>query len=246
MVFDFSGKTALVTGASRGIGRRIAEDLARAGATLVVTSTTAEAAHELVSTLGEGTRHFAVDFRDPDQTAAFLDEIRALDALHVLVNNAGLTRHGPQAQTSAEDWDATHDVDLKAPFFITQAAATVMIRQRYGRIVNISSIWGHITMEHRSVYTAAKFGLRGMTISHAVELGPHNILVNAVAPGFTMTDMVRKNYTAEKLDALSGMVPLRRLADTGDISRAVCFLASDLNTYVTGQSLVVDGGYSVT
>lgn len=245
-MIDFSGRIALVTGASRGIGRRIAEDLSRAGATLIVTSTDPADADELIAALGDGTRHLAVDFLDRGQTEAFFQRVRALDALDVLINNAGLTRHGPFETATADNWDATHDVDLKAPYFLTQAAASVMTRRRYGRVVNISSIWGHITMQDRSIYTAAKFGLRGMSISHAVELAPHNVLVNVVSPGFTMTDMVRKNYTTEKLDALSRMVPLLRLAEPGDISSAVLFLASELNTYITGQCLVVDGGYSVT
>ena len=246
MKVDFSGRTALVTGASRGIGHRIALDLSGAGARLLVTSTRADDAPRLCDDFGEGTRHFAVDFTDVGQTGEFLQEIRLLAELHVVINNAGTTRHGPFRGASVDDWDVTNDVNLKAPFFVTQAAAEVMVRQEYGRIVNISSIWGHITMEERAVYTATKFGLRGMSISHAVELARYNVLVNVVSPGFTLTDMVRKNYSQETLDTLRTQIPAGRLAETTDISSAVLFLASDLNSYITGQTLVVDGGYSAT
>lgn len=245
MKIDFEGRTALVTGASRGIGLQIAQDLSAAGAELLLTSTV-ERDSRIANAGLDQYEHAAVDFTDRDATRRFLDRVRSLDALHVCINNAALTRHGPFEDVSEADWDATQDVDLKAPFLLTQAAATVMKKNGYGRVVNISSIWGHLTMAHRAVYTAAKFGLRGMTLSHALELGRHNILVNAVAPGFTRTDMVEKNYTPEHLAELSERVPLGRLATPADVSSAVLYLASSLNTYITGQHILVDGGYSIT
>jgi NAD(P)-dependent dehydrogenase (short-subunit alcohol dehydrogenase family) len=245
MRLDYSNKTALVTGGSRGIGRRIASDLLSCGAEVIVTSTRAEDGDSMVQELGGNVRHMQVDFADPDSTRGFLQQLRALPALHVCVNNAGTTRHGPAADATENDWDVTNDVNLKAPYFVSQAAADVMKRGKYGRIVNIASIWAHVTMSGRSVYAATKFGLRGVTITHAVEWGRYNVLVNVVSPGFTLTDMVRKNYTEEHLRELEGRIPVGRLADVQDISNAVLFLASDRNAYITGQSLVVDGGYSV-
>lgn len=245
MKVDFEGCIALVTGASRGIGLQIAQDMSEAGAELILTSTVDNDSRLSDAGLGKH-RHLCVDLADADATRRFLDRIRSLDALHVCVNNAGLTRHGPFEDASEADWDITQDVDLKAPFLLTQAVAGVMTSGKYGRIVNISSIWGHITMANRSIYTAAKFGLRGMTLSHAVELGQHNILVNAVAPGFTRTDMVEKNYSPKQLADLSAQVPLGRLATPSDVSSTVLYLASSLNTYVTGQHIVVDGGFSIT
>jgi 3-oxoacyl-[acyl-carrier protein] reductase len=120
-----------------------------------------------------------------------------------------------------------------------------MKRSGYGRIVNIASIWAHITMAERALYTAAKFGLRGMTMSYAMELARDNILVNVVAPGFTLTDMVRRNYSKAQIAAVEARIPMGRLGAVEEVSRAVLFLASDLNTYITGQSLVVDGGYTI-
>ena len=245
MNLDFRGKTALVTGASRGIGHRIATDLAACGAKLIVTSTSPEPSAKLVEELGPDTQHVAVDFGNRASTSDFLAFVRALSELHVCVNNAGATRHGPLEEASEEDWDVTTDVNLKAPFFVSQAAAEVMRRGRYGRIVNVSSIWAHRTMAGRSVYTATKFGLRGLTLSFALELARANVLVNVVAPGFTLTDMVRRNYSKEQLAELESRIPVGRLATVEDISRAVLFLASDLNSYITGQSLVVDGGYGI-
>lgn len=245
MELDFEGKTALVTGASRGIGRRIAADLAACGATLIVTSTTSEPSETLRDEFGPQSRHVAVDFSDPGATASFLQFVRDLPELHVLVNNAATTRHGPVERVTESDWDTTQDVDLKAPFLLSQAAVEVMKKIGYGRIVNIASIWAHQTMPERALYTAAKFGLRGMTMSFAVELARHDILVNAVAPGFTLTDMIRNNYSAEQIARLESRIPMGRLGSVEEVSRAVLFLASDLNGYITGHSLLVDGGYTI-
>ena len=245
MKLDFTGKTALVTGASRGIGYQIARDLAACGAQLIETSTDSAHAEALGRTLGSNVRHLVADFSRQASRDEFLTEMRSLPALHVCINNAGVTRHGPSAAATEDDWDITNDVNLKAPFFVSQTAADVMKRGGYGRIVNISSIWGHISMVGRSVYAATKFGLRGMSVTYALELARFNVLVNVVSPGFTLTDMVRKNYSDEQLREIAERIPVGRLGTVDDVSRAVLFLASDLNSYITGQSLVVDGGYSV-
>ncbi len=244
MKLDFTGQTALVTGASRGIGRQIALDLAECGADLILTST-----RDGDTRLDDGPldrhRHITVDFTHRESRDGFLAVLRDLPAIHVCINNAGATRHGPFEETTEAEWDATNDVNLKAPFFVTQAVAPQMKRQGYGRIVNISSIWGHISMPERSVYTATKFGLRGLATGYALELASYNVLVNVVSPGFTLTDMVRKNYSEERLQEIRRRIPMGRLADVEDISRAVLFLASGLNSYITGQSLVVDGGFTI-
>ena len=242
MQLDFTNQTALVTGASRGIGLQIAHDLLRCGAQVILTSTSARWAAPPAL---RDARHMQVDFTRDDSRGRFLKELAALPSLHVLVNNAGVAMHRAYEQATEADWDETHDVNLKAPYLVSQVAARIMTRQRYGRIVNVSSIWGHITMRERSVYTATKWGLRGVSVSLAAELAHHNVLVNTVSPGFTMTDMVRQNYSADRLREIEARIPMGRLATTEDISRAVLFLASDLNSYVTGQSLVVDGGYSI-
>ncbi len=245
MEIEFSGQTVLVTGASRGIGAQIAGDLAKNGASLIVTATDSSSKDSLMKRYGASTRFFAVDFRESQSTGRFLDSLKQLERIDVCVNNAATSRHATIEGTTEEDWDVTSEVNLKAPFLVSKAVAEVMKRNNYGRIVNISSIWGHVTMKGRSAYTAAKFGLRGLTLSSAVDLASYGILVNAVSPGFTLTDMVRKNYSAEQLKSVVDRVPLGRAAEPEDISRAVLFLASRLNTFTTGQCLVVDGGYSI-
>ena len=205
MTFDFSGQVVLVTGASRGIGEQMAHDFAECGAQLIVTSTSSDDGEELVERFGVSTSFYPVDFTDRESTNAFLDQLRSIDRIDVCVNNAGTTRHGPLDAASPDDWDVTTNVNLRAPFFVTQAVANSMKRHGYGRIINISSIWGHIAL----------------------------------------TDMVRQNYSEAELKEVAARIPLARLAQPSDISNAVLFLASKLNTYITGQSLVVDGGYSM-
>ena len=242
MNIDFEGQTVLVTGASRGIGRQIAEDFKEAGATLIVTSTKGR---DSTSHWSADVRHLAADFSDPQSTKAFIEEVRALERLDVCVNNAGLSRHGTLQDATEEDWWMTNEVNLKAPFFLMQAAADVMKRASYGRMVGISSVWGHVSMPERTIYAATKFGIRGLTVSAAVELAPFGILVNDVAPGFTLTDMVLGNYSDAQRAAMAAKVPLGRLAEPKEIASSVLFLASRQNSYITGQSLVVDGGFCV-
>ncbi len=184
-----------------------------------------------------------VDFTDRSSTQEFLGRLGSLPKLDVCINNAGIGDHKPYDQVTEEDWERANAVNLKAPFLICQVVASIMKRQNYGRIVNISSIWGHISREKRSVYSSTKFGLRGLSATYALELAQHNVLVNVVSPGFTLTDMVRKNYTEAELADVRSQVPVGRLAEPSDISHAVLFLASDLNSYITAQSLVVDGGF---
>lgn len=243
MQIDFTGRTALVTGASRGIGQRIALDLVACGADVVLTST--GPMPDLAERFGPSARHQAVDFHDAESIRRFLAEVRTLERLDVLVNNAATTRHKPIAEVSEEDWDVVADVNLKAPYFLSQAAAEVMRRRGEGRIVHIASIWAHTGKSARSTYAATKYALRGLTAVGAVEWAGDGILVNTVSPGFTLTDMLRRNYTAVERAAMCERVPLGRMAEPAEVSRAVLFLASPLNTYITGQSLLVDGGYTV-
>lgn len=247
MKIDFEGQVVLVTGATRGIGQQLAEDFARLGAKLILTGTSPDSfdASEWETRHGNSLppQYHSVDFANPDDLEHFLAELENYDRIDVCVNNAGINRINYIDQTKDEDLQDIMAVNLQAPTFITRAVSRVMKRQRYGRIVNISSIWGVIGKEKRSSYTISKFGVRGLTIGSAIDLAPHNILVNSVSPGFVLTELTRSILSAQEMVDLARQVPVGRFAEIEEISKVVLFLASVHNTYVTGQNIVVDGGF---
>lgn len=245
LALDFHGQHALVTGGTRGIGRQIVEDLAALGATVTATGAQADGIERLnrERPLANVTwRH--VDFTDRSGTEAFAGELNEYQRLDVLVNNAGINRLNAIEDCSLEDWDALNAVNLDAPFILLRAAAPVMRRARYGRIVNIASIWSVVGRSKRAMYAATKFGLRGLTAVVSNELAPFNVLVNTVSPGFVRTELTERLLPEAEQVALRGQIPAARFAEAPEISRAVIFLASSLNTYISGQNLVIDGGFT--
>jgi len=235
-------RIALVTGASRGIGRAIA--LALAPTHIVVgTATTpsgAAAIHEALAPFGG--RGIALNVTDAAASDAAIDAIVKQDgALHVLVNNAGITRDGLAMRMKDEDWDAVHDTNLKAVFRLSRTVMRPMMKQRWGRIINITSVVGASGNAGQANYAAAKAGLAGLTRALARELGSRNITVNCVAPGFIATDMTDVLPEAQKA-ALLAQIPLGRLGAPEEIAATVAFLASDAAGYITGSELHVNGG----
>ena len=245
---DFGDRqVALVTGASRGIGRAIANTLAQAGFTVVGTATSdagAAAIGEALSTQGgEGLK---LDVTDGPALQAAIDGIVVrFGALHVLVNNAGITRDMLAARLKDDDWDAVLDTNLKAVFRACRAAIRPMMKQRYGRIVNITSVVGASGNAGQANYAAAKAGVAGMTRALARELGSRQITVNCVAPGFIATDMTDGLPEAART-ALLAAVPLGRLGTVDEVAHAVAFLASREAGYITGSELHVNGGLFMT
>lgn len=246
MKIDFHGQTVLVTGATRGIGKQVADDFANLGASLILTGTDTKQ----VESLNEGALHsnalkkyFVADFSDKQSTEIFLDEIGRYNRIDVCVNNAGINRINYIDETLVEDFEDIMAVNLHAPFMITRVVSRIMKRNGYGRIVNISSIFGVISKEKRSVYSISKFGLHGLTVSSANELARHNVLVNTVSPGFVKTDLTERILGPEEMAALATQVPLGRFAEPAEIARIVLFLASSLNTYIAGQNIIADGGF---
>lgn len=239
-------KTALVTGASRGIGKGVAEELARQGYMVYLTyvSRPEEAAKVVAGIEGSGgkAKAFRLDVGDPEAvTAFFQDEIKEKVELAVLVNNAGITRDGLVVRMGDEDWDAVLNVNLRGAFTCTREAAKLMTRRRHGRIINITSISGQMGNAGQLNYSAAKAGMIGLTKAAAKELGGRNITVNAIAPGFIETDMTAA-LPEEARKAYLGAIPLKRFGAVDDIAAAVAFLASDQAGYITGQVLAVNGG----
>jgi 3-oxoacyl-[acyl-carrier protein] reductase len=233
----------LVTGASRGIGRAIALLLAQRGFVVIGTATTASGAAAIADALAEhGGTGIALDVTDGAALdAAITDITKTRGGLHVLVNNAGITRDMLSMRMKDDEWDAVIDTNLKAVFRASRAAIKPMMKQRYGRIINITSVVGAAGNAGQANYCAAKAGVAGMTRSMARELGSRNITVNCVAPGFIATDMTEGLAEAQKA-ALMAQIPLGRLGSPADIAEAVAFLASPAAGYITGSELHVNGG----
>lgn len=242
LAIDLTGKVALVTGSTRGIGRAIAGTLAAAGARVAVVGRDAATAQKVAAELGETHRGFGCDVSDPAQVTALVAAVEEqLGSCDILVNNAGITRDNLMLRIKDDDWDAVLDANLRSAFVAIRAASRGMMKRRWGRIINITSVVGLMGNKGQANYAASKAGLIGLTKSVAKELASRNIVCNAVAPGFIQTDMTDA-MTAEARAALQGQIPLERLGAPADVAHAVAFLASDLAAYMTGQVLVVDGG----
>ncbi len=238
-----NGQVALVTGASRGIGRAIVMALAAQGMKVIGTATTDAGAAAIGEALApHGGSGLKLDVTDAAALDAALDGIvKQHGGLHVLVNNAGITRDTLSMRMKDEDWDAVLDTNLKAVFRASRAAIRPMMKQRYGRIVSITSVVGASGNPGQANYAAAKAGVAGMTRSLARELGSRGITVNCVAPGFIDTDMTHSLPEAQKA-ALLAQIPLGRLGQADEIANAVVFLASPGAGYITGTELHVNGG----
>jgi 3-oxoacyl-[acyl-carrier protein] reductase len=241
---QMQGQVALVTGASRGIGRAIALALAERGMKVVGTATSEAGAAAIGEALGAhaGSRGLMLNVNDAAALDAAIDGIvKEHGGLHVLVNNAGITRDTLSMRMKDDDWDAVLDTNLKAVFRASRAAIRPMMKQRYGRIVNITSVVGASGNAGQANYAAAKAGVAGMTRSLARELGSRGITVNCVAPGFIDTDMTKALPEAQTA-ALLAQIPLGRLGHASEIAHAVAFLASPQAGYITGTELHVNGG----
>ncbi|OEU59339.1 MAG: 3-oxoacyl-[acyl-carrier-protein] reductase [Desulfuromonadales bacterium C00003094] len=241
----FQDKVAIITGSSRGIGRAIALHLASQGAIIVASARNIAALEALVSDIeGQGGKALAVSGDvglSKDVEALFIAAKETFGRVDILVNNAGITRDGLLMRMKDEDWDAVLDTNLKGAFYCCRAAAKIMSKQRSGRIINISSVVGEMGNAGQANYAASKAGLIGLTKSIAREMARRNVTVNAIAPGFIVTDMTDALSDQVK-EGLQSQIPLARLGEAQDIAHAVAFLASEQAGYITGQVLGVNGG----
>jgi len=242
MNIDLSGKNALVTGSTRGIGRAIAEAFSKSGARVAVVGRDQQRADEAASAVGNGARGFAADVTDTAAITRLVDDVeKAFGGIDILVNNAGITRDNIVMRLKDEDWDIVQNANLRGAFASIRAVSRGMMKKRNGRIINVASIVGLIGNKGQANYAASKAGLIALTKTVAKELGSRNILVNAVAPGFIETEMTAA-MTPEAREALGKQIALERLGTVNDVAAMVTFLASDLASYITGQVFVVDGG----
>ncbi len=244
-MFRLDGKTALVTGASGGIGAGVARALHGQGASVVLSGTRRAALDTLAHELGERVHVCPADLSQPDQADALVGAAEAqAGPLSILVNNAGLTRDTLALRMKDSDWQAVLEVDLSAPFRLSRAALKGMIRRRAGRIVQIASLVGSTGNPGQANYAAAKAGLVGMTKSMAQEVGSRNITINIVSPGFVETRMTEEQF-ASRRDTLEAAIPLGRVGRPEDVAAAVVYLVSDEASWVTGATLHVNGGMAM-
>ncbi len=241
--FNLSGKTALVTGASRGIGQAIAKELMARGAKVIGTATSESGAQAISAVLDQnGSRGVMLNVDDAQACEALIQELGKDDGgPHILVNNAGITRDNLAMRMKDEDWDAVIQTNLSAVFRLARAVVRPMMKARWGRIISITSVVGESGNPGQANYAAAKAGVAGMSRALARELGSRNITVNCVAPGFIDTDMTR-SLTPEQSAAILSQIPLGRLGSAEDIANAVAFLAGPQAQYITGSTIHVNGG----
>jgi len=248
MKIDFTNKTALITGATRGIGKSVADCMRKEGANLILTGTIKEEVDELNKQMVEkgvnNVIYYQADFADSKSMDLFLARLREYEKIDICINNAGVNYVNEFIHVKDDEFIRILDVNLKAPYKILKVVAPKMISNQYGKIVNIASIWSVVTRHGRSMYTASKNALVGLTKTLSIEWASKNVLVNAVSPGFTATELTNATNSIEELDKIKNIIPMRRMAEPIEIANVIAFLSSELNTYITGQNIIVDGGYT--
>ena len=230
---------AVVTGGTRGIGYSIAERLIQDGIDVIVTGTGTKNA----SIYPIGADFYQVDFLNDSSVKDFIKRLKQ-KPIDILINNAGINKIGEFERIDAADFDSIQKVNLKTPFLLCQAVIPYMKKNNWGRIVNITSIWSSVTKEYRASYSSSKFALDGMTVALAAEVASMGILANSVAPGFIDTDLTRKVLGDKGIQEIKNIIPIKRLGKPNEVASFISFLVSEENTYISGQNIMIDGGFS--
>jgi 3-oxoacyl-[acyl-carrier protein] reductase len=242
---DLKDKVALITGGTRGIGKSIVDVFMKAGASVLVTGTKKGEIERLNKNKNSDRIHYLyLDFSLEESVNEFVNKILPNHNINILINNAGINKIDLNINTTNDDYDLLNNVNLKGPYILSREVSKRMKENGFGRIVNITSIWSVISRPGRTLYSLTKWGILGLTKTLSTELADKNILVNSVAPGFTKTELTDSTNTLEELNTIKSLIPVRRFADPIEIANLVLFLSSDLNTYITGQNIVIDGGYT--
>lgn len=242
---DLNNKVALITGGTRGIGKSIGEIFLTAGARILVTGTKKEEIEALNKTEQTSkVTYLYLDFSVEESVSDFIYKTLPQYHVDILINNAGINKIDLNINTTDKDYDILNDVNLKGPYILTREVSKQMKTKGYGRIVSIASIWSVVSRSGRSLYSLTKYGIIGLTKTLSIELAENNILVNSVSPGFTKTELTESTNSIEERDILNSQIPMKRMAEPNEIANLVAFLSSNLNTYITGQNIVIDGGYT--
>ena len=240
MKLDFKNKIVLITGGEGGLGKSICSKFLQLGAKVIVTTTK----KELVNKKTRKKIYMHLNYNNKNSVQNFLNNLRKIKKIDILINNAGINQLSYINEIDEKYLEEIYGVNLKGPIIMTKQISKIMIKNRSGKIVNISSIFGVVGKSGRSLYSATKFGLIGLTKSSALDLAKYNILVNSVAPGVINAGLTKKILKSKELKKIKDEIPLNRLGEPLAVSYLVCFLCSNLNTYITGQNFVIDGGYT--
>jgi len=244
MKIDFSNKTVIVSGGTRGIGAALVKLFFNCNAQVIATGAHLEEIEKLNAQSEDRVKYLHLDFTSNQSVKACISNIVMLDQIDVLINNAGVNKIDSIDKIEEDDWDWINHVNLRGPFLLTKAVSEIMKKKGQGKIVNIASIFGVVSKPKRAAYSTTKWGLIGFTKAVALDLAPYNILVNAISPGFVDTQLTRSILGENGMKEITETIPQQRLATVEEIAKTVVYLASDHNTYIAGQNIIVDGGFT--